>query len=872
MPSVYSFTVLPVLPNTLKHLKAIAGNMFWCWNSEFVNLFRHLDSSLWTACGYNPVKLLACVPQQRLEAVAENEAFLHDLQLAYEKLQSYLKAPTWFEKVCSKTRQPLIAYFSAEFGIHECLPLYAGGLGVLAGDHLKSASDLGISLAGVGLCYQKGYFRQYLNVDGWQQEVYIENDFYNMPMEQVQDSQGHPLTISVEFPGRSVHAQIWYVSVGRVKLYLLNTNIPANSQADRMITASLYGGDREMRIQQEMMLGIGGLRALMAMNLKPDVCHMNEGHAAFMALERIRHLRSETNISFDEAVEATKAGNIFTVHTPVKAGNDEFSTEMMNKYFSDYLPGLGIDNNKFMSLGRVSAATESGLFKMPVLALRLSAYHNGVSRLHGQVSRTMWSCLWPQLPVDEVPITSITNGAHVKSWLSEEMNRLYQRYLGPAWADTVDDVATWENIEKVPDDELWQIHQVCKRNLITFCRNRLKAQMQRRGSFHTELKHAEEVLEPEVLTIGFARRFATYKRGALLMKDCNRLVKLLTNAERPLQIVFAGKAHPKDTEGKEIIRQIINFAGKYDVRRRILFLEDYDINVARLMVQGVDVWLSTPRKPMEASGTSGMKAAINGVLNMSTLDGWWCEGYNGESGWAIGAGETYDDAAYQDLVESQLIYNILENEVIPLFYARTVDNIPKGWVRKMKNCIKFIVPRFNMQRVVREYAEKFYIPAEARQRLLNADSGDGTSRARALSAWKSNMKAAWPGFAVKNVQIQISNGHDSVELDTKAQQVRVGSLLNVKVLVGLSGARPDDVSVELYHGPLDVWGNITDGCAVRMNSAQLPDTGSNGDCLFEGSVRCKTSGRQGMAVRVLPSHSDMVHPYEPGMIIWQDKL
>jgi len=872
MPSVYSFTVLPVLPDTVRHLKAIAGNMFWCWNPEFVNLFKHLDGNLWTACGHNPVKLLAAVPQKRLEAVAENEAFLHDLNSAYEKLQSYLKAPTWFEKICSKTSRPLVAYFSAEFGIHECLPLYAGGLGVLAGDHLKSASDLGISLVGIGLLYQKGYFRQYLNVDGWQQEVYIENDFYNMPLEPVHDGQGQPLTVSVEFPGRSVQAQIWSVSVGRIKLYLLDTNIPANSQTDRMITASLYGGDREMRIQQEIMLGIGGLRALTAMNLKPDVCHMNEGHAAFMALERIRQLTSETSISFDEAVEATTAGNVFTLHTPVKAGNDEFSPEMMNKYFSNYLPGLGIDNKRFISLGRVNAANENGLFKMPVLALRLSAYHNGVSKLHGQVSRKMWASLWPRLPVEEVPITSVTNGAHIRSWLSEEMNRLYQRYLGPSWCEAVDDVSMWENIEKVPDDELWRTHQICKTNLITFCRSRLKAQMQRRGSFHTELKRAEDVFDPEALTIGFARRFATYKRGALLLKDSNRFVKMLTNAERPVQIVFAGKAHPKDSEGKEIIRHIINFAAKHGVRRRILFLEDYDINVARHMVQGVDVWLSTPRKPLEASGTSGMKAAINGVLNMSTLDGWWCEGYNLECGWAIGAGEIYDDAAYQDLVESQLIYNILENEVIPLFYTRSVDNLPKAWIRKMKNCVKSIVPQFNAQRVVREYAEKFYIPAEARQRLLNADRGDGTSRASALSEWKSNMKTAWGNFAIKNVDVQVKNGQHSVELDARAQQVKVGSSLSVKVLVGLDGARPDDVSVELYYGPLDVWGNITSGCAVRMNCTQVPDTGSNGDYLFEGLARCKASGRQGLAVRLLPSHSDLVHPYEPEMITWQEKL
>jgi starch phosphorylase len=623
MPSVRSFTVLPALPESLKDVEVIAKNMFWSWNPEFVELFKRVDGNLWSVCLHNPVKVLGNISQAKLNELAENQGFLAQLQNAAEKLQSYLDRPTWYEKVCSKSTEPIIAYFSAEFGIHECLPIYAGGLGILAGDHLKSASDLGVPLVGVGLLYQKGYFRQYLNVDGWQNEKYIENDFYSMPIELVREESGRPLTISVEYPGRCVVAQVWSISVGRVKLYLLDTNVRANSPADRMITSSLYGGDRELRIRQEIMLGIGGLKALTAMDITPSVCHMNEGHAAFMALERIRELRSAKNMTFDEAVEAARAGNVFTMHTSVKAGLDEFNVVLMDKYFGGYFPKLGINRERFLSLGRILPDDDSETFKMTILALRLSGYTNGVSRLHSHISRGIWGSIWPGLPLDEVPIIPITNGIHIKYWLSDEMNSLYQRYLGPNWADETMDKQLWNNVEQIPDEELWQIHQRCKERLVVFARNRLKAQMERRGTYHTELNRAEEILDPEVLTIGFARRFAGYKRGNLLLKDPERLVKMLTDPERPVQIIFAGKAHPKDMEGKDIIRQIIHFAEQNNVKRRLIFLENYDIDMAKVLLCGVDLWLNNPRRPMEASGTSGMKIAINGALNISTLDGWW---------------------------------------------------------------------------------------------------------------------------------------------------------------------------------------------------------------------------------------------------------
>ena len=864
MPTVRSFTVLPALPDQLKDLDYIARNMFWSWNSEFLELFRRIDSNLWSACGHNPVRLLGSVPQAKLDELAKNQGFLGQLQSASEKLKQYMEKPTWYEKVCSKSTEPTIAYFSAEFGIHECLPIYAGGLGILAGDHLKSASDLGVPLVGVGLLYQKGYFRQYLNIDGWQQEAYVENDAFNMPIELVRKGSGQPLTISVEYPGRSVQAQIWAVSVGRIKLYLLDTNIAPNSSVDRMITSSLYGGDRELRIRQEVLLGIGGLKALLAMGISPTVCHMNEGHAAFMALERIRQLRSDKNMTFDEAVEATRSGNVFTVHTLVKAGLDEFEVELMDKYFGHYFPHLGVNRRQFLALGRMLPDDENEPFKMPVLAIRLSGYINGVSKLHGDISRGVWGTLWPGIPEKEVPIIAITNGIHMKTWLANEMGGLFQRYLGPTWSESVFDKSVWDPVDQIPDEELWSAHQRCKEQLIVFARKRLMAQMQRRGRCHGELRQAEEVLDPEALTIGFARRFASYKRGDLLLKDAKRLAKLLNNKDRPVQIIFAGKAHPKDTGGKEIIRRIVRFASDDSVRRRIVFLEDYDIDVARFLVRGVDVWLNNPIRPMEASGTSGMKAAVNGVLNMSTLDGWWPEGYVPDGGWVIGDGEEYADPEYRDMVEAQSIYSILENEVVPLFYNRSSDNLPRTWIQKMKTTIKWVSPRFNTHRMLADYTRQFYNPAAARYRYLAAEA---MTRAKAFSRWKSEIRQAWPEFAVKDVEVNVSNGEAGEQLNPRHPQLKVGSELNVRARVKLGRVRPDEVSVQLYYGPTDSWGNIQEGSPVPMSHEQAIN--GDGEHWFSGTMQCKTTGQHGVAVRVLPNHPDQANPYDLGLILWE---
>ncbi len=863
MPKVRSFTVLPSLPQSLEPLKKIAKNLFWSWNYEYVDLFKRIDSVLWEACGHNPVKLLGSVNQDKLEELSKNQGFLYQLNSASEKLDKALEAPRWFNQIYSEEKTPLIAYFSAEFGIHESMPIYSGGLGILAGDHLKSASDLGVPLVGVGLMYQNGYFRQYLNADGWQQERYVENEFHNMSVKLIRHKNKRPLTISVAFPERKVYAQIWQAQVGRVNLYLLDTNVSKNNPQDREITNALYGGDNEMRIKQEMILGIGGYKALLALDLEPTVCHMNEGHAAFMALERIYHLSSKNEISFEEAADAVKPGNIFTVHTPVAAGCDEFSAEMMDKYFSDYFPKLGLTREQFLSLGRFNVSDDNEAFKMPVLAIKLSDYRNGVSALHGEVSRQMWHGLWSDIDVDEVPISHVTNGIHSKTWVSEELDSLFESYLGSNWSIDVADRKLWDNLDQVPDEELWRIHQRCKEKLIGYARRRLKEQMQKRGASNIELVRAEEVLDPEVLTIGFARRFATYKRGNLLLSDVDRLVKLLSDTDRPVQFIFAGKSHPRDDAGKELIKEIFHFANSAQARSKFLFLEDYDIDVARFMVQGVDVWLNNPRRPLEASGTSGMKAALNGVLNLSILDGWWCEGYGQERGWVIGNGETYEDIAYGDKVECQALYNLIENEITPLYYSRINDKLPRGWIRWMKTCIKNCAPEFSTHRMVADYARKFYAPSAMR---FNYMLDNNLAAAKELTAWKRDIQSKWSSIKINEVTLNLDEHSKLLDLNKYDPHIDAGSDLRVTANITLGDIDPSNVAVELYFGRVNANGKIKNATVIEMASESK--TKSDGTYLFSGNLDCKISGQHGFSVRVVPKHKNISSPFDLGMVHW----
>ncbi|MBN1765119.1 MAG: alpha-glucan family phosphorylase [Sedimentisphaerales bacterium] len=861
MKTIRTFVVVPSLPERLQPLKDIAYNMCWGWDHEAVDLFRRLDSDLWNKCQHNPVKLLGQLSQERLNAATEDAGLLAHLDRVCKKMQAYMDRPRWYDSQYRSTDSGednnqgsapnnIIAYFSAEFGLHDCLPLYSGGLGVLAGDHLKSASDLGLPLVGIGLLYRQGYFQQYLNADGWQQESYPENDFYNMPVTLMIREDGRPIRFHINISGRDVVVQIWKIQVGRVNLYLLDTNLRCNRIEDRHITSQLYGGDNNMRIRQEILLGIGGFTALKTLFIEPAVCHMNEGHAAFMALERIRRVMEEHNLSFAQAREVTRSGNVFTTHTPVPAGHDVFPPTMMEKYFSQYCKQLGLDWQEFLGLGRTDPKDTNEPFSMTNLALRLSTYRNGVSQLHGEISRNMCQRVWKGVPKEEVPIGSITNGIHVNSWISHEMKELFDRYLGPGWIERAGDQTVFDKVDRIPDEELWRTHERRRERLVAFARRRLKSQLKSRGASPADIELAEEVLDPEALTIGFARRFATYKRGTLLFRDLERFVKILSKKDRPVQIIFAGKAHPRDTEGKELIRKIVHATREDKFRRRIVFMENYDINVARYLVQGVDVWLNTPRRGMEASGTSGMKVLVNGGLNLSVLDGWWCEGCNPETGWAIGAGESYNDPEYEDEVESHSLYDLLEKVVIPKFYRRGSDKLPREWLTMMKNSMKQLTAQFSTARMVADYARNFYIPSTYRwQKFMSEDMRWG----KELADWKDSIRDRWGEVEVGKVDF-ISNG-----------EMQVGGRLQVRCQVKLGMIEPDDVTVELYQGRVDSNGNIQNGEAVAMECIGAANDGYH---IFNGEIPCRHSGLCGFAIRVIPSHPDLANKYDTGLIRW----
>jgi len=850
---IRTFTVLPHLPPRLQALHKLAYNMWWCWNHDAVALFRRVEPDVFEAVENSPVKLLSAVDQARLEHLTRDDGFLASLDRVEEEFDRYMAAPTWFGETFAERggKDARIAYFSAEFGIHESVPIYSGGLGVLAGDHLKSASDLGVPLVGVSLMYREGYFRQYLNVDGWQQERYPENDFFNLPLIAEGKSPNTPELISVPFPGRDVWVRIWRIQVGRVPLLLLDTNIPRNSLEDRQITSQLYGGDHEMRIRQEMILGIGGIRALRALGKMPTVCHMNEGHSAFCGLERIRLLMEEHNLDFNTAREAVIAGTTFTTHTPVPAGNDVFPPHLLENAFSAYLPQLKIDRNELLALGRQNPRDPNEPFCMTVLAIRLANVTNGVSKLHAKVSRHMWKSIWPELPDAEIPITAITNGVHTQSWLAPEMAQLYDRYLGTQWSDRPTDHTVWKRVENIPDAELWRTHERRRERLVAFARTRLKNQLRRRGAPPAEIARADEVLDPEALTIGFARRFATYKRGTLIFRNLERLAAIINDKDRPVQFLFAGKAHPRDHGGKELIAEIQHMARRVEFRRRIVFIEDYDMNVARQMVAGVDVWLNNPRRPLEASGTSGMKVCVNGGLNLSILDGWWCEGYQHDNGWAIGAGEEYTDLTYQDDVESRAIYDLLEQEIVPQFYTRSSDGLPRGWLRLMKRTMATNCAVFNTNRMVQEYTERCYWPSSQRFGTLTADH---MHQARALADWRRRVAQLWQGVRVEAVE---ANGADPLQ---------VGGQLDVKARVHLGAMAPEDVEVQLFHGVVDSLGEIPAPRTAAMSHNGTPRDGEG--WVYYGKIPCQGSGQHGFGVRVLPKHTALANPFEPGLIAW----
>jgi starch phosphorylase len=860
MKPVHTFTVIPRLPQPLDRLRELAYNLRWSWNHDSIELFRRLDSDLWEKSAHNPVRMLGNLDQKRLEDAVLDESFLAHFERVVRDFDDYLESKgSWFRKNHSDVNNLQVAYFSAEFGLTECLSIFAGGLGILSGDHLKSASDLGVPLVGVGLLYQQGYFRQYLNASGWQQEAYEDNDFHTLPTSLVLGSDGKPLTIEINYPDNKVIAQIWRVIVGRVSLYLLDTNIPANVRAeDRDITDQLYGGNLENRIRQEILLGIGGYRALEALNIHPTVYHMNEGHSAFLSLELTRRLMENHRLSFAEAKELASSALVFTTHTPVAAGHDHFPPALMDRYFSQYLSNLGIQRDEFFELGRKESLNKGDSFCMTILALHMAGTNNGVSQLHGQVSRRLWHDLWPDVPEDEAPITHVTNAVHFPSWISQEMNQLYDRYLGPGWREQPADKNIWRRIESLSTEGLWRTHERRKERLVTFARKRLRDQLLHRGAPQAEIEGTQEVLDAETLTIGFARRFATYKRATLLLHDKARLAKILNDPKRPVQIIFAGKAHPRDEAGKELICQIASLAREPEFRRRVVFLEDYDMNIARYLVQGVDVWLNTPLRPNEASGTSGMKAIANGVLNLSTLDGWWDEVFRSHDenglpiGWAIGQGESYSDRDYQDLVEAEALYNILERDVIPTFYDRRADGLPSRWISLMKTSIAELCYFFNTNRMVREYTERLYLTTHFNHQGLLENNAD---RAKSLAAAIARIRNAWTQIRAEVLDSELPS------------EIQAGEQLHFRARIQTGTLTPEDLKVELYAGRLNADGDIIKPVIIEMKLIQQEKNGS----IYETkAIPSCGSGRHGHTVRVLPYHPDLNGRLIPGLITWAD--
>jgi starch phosphorylase len=816
------------MPQALSRMPELAYNIVWSWEPIIRALFRRLDPVLWRESQYNPVVLLGRVPQATLNRAAADPRYVAMYAQACEAYDAHVKVKG------DTGSDTLIAYFSAEYGMTECLPIYSGGLGMLSGDHLKSASDCQIPLIAVGLLYQGGYFRQYLNPDGWQQERYPTNDFFTLPVLPVRDSAGVNLKVPVKLPSGLVWIQVWRIKVGRVSLYLLDTNIPDNPlQQDREITDQLYGGDNDKRIRQEILLGIGGLRALKAIGIQPTVYHMNEGHSAFLAIERIRLLMQEQKLTFEEALEACRMNNVFTTHTSVPAGIDLFDTGMMHFYFQEYCDNACIRFDQFLGLGRRNPSDGDERFSMAILALKTSAYRNAVSRLHREVSQQMWSGLWPQLPVWEVPITSVTNGVHLTSWLNGDLATLYDQYLQPDWRECFGDHSVWQQVREISDEELLEAHRRRKRRLISFVRAMQTEAAVRRKVSSGELKRAGEVLDPNTLTIGFARRFATYKRATLLFRDMDRLRKILNDKDCPVQVIIAGKAHPKDQPGKSFIREIVQLSRDPELWKRIVFVEDYDMKVAREMVQGVDLWLNTPRRGEEACGTSGMKAGINGVLNLSVLDGWFDEAYENSGGWAIGEREPYWEE--QDSIHSSAIYYLLENEIVPMFYAHRENAAGEEWMRRVKQSLMYLSPQFDCRRMVLEYNSQLYQPAHAAFSTLRKGNFEN---AREKALWNARVNQAWD-----RVRIVESSP------DTPGT-VTGGNEILVRAAVDLAGLKPTDVRVEAVLGRVGPSGSLEDTEIIVLPAAGE----SGGFAIYAKDIAPRHTGRLGYALRVSPNH------------------
>ena len=849
-------TVNPQLPKRINKLMDIANNLWWSWNTEFLRLFKKIDLDLWESVEKNPVKFLKQVSQEKLEEAINNNEFLKEYDKIAQDFENYMNSKnTWFSKNYPNNSKNSIAYFSAEYGLDEILPIYSGGLGILSGDHLKSASDLGLPFVAIGLLYKNGYFHQKINAYGDQETEYHNIDLSNLPISSVKDENGEDLMINVKLADREVFLKVWKICVGRINLYLLDSDIEKNIAEDRVITLRLYGGDQEMRIRQEIVLGMAGVKLLKALNYTPTVYHMNEGHSSFLTLELIKDIMQEKQVSFNIAKEIASAKTVFTTHTPVPAGNDIFPLDLVEKYFSEFWPKLGLDREEFLKLGMKPTKELEAGFNMGILALKIAGKKNGVSKLHGAVSRELFADVWPNIAANESPITYVTNGIHTCSWLAPNLKNLYNQYLMPYWQDNIHQDSTWEKIKDIPNEKLWAEHMVRKEKLLKLVKENITNRLRAGNVSYEEIKEITSKLDPNVLTIGFARRFATYKRATLIFKDLERITQILNDEKRPVQIIFAGKAHPADKEGQDLIKYIHELSMKPQFKGKLFVLENYNIGLSRYLISGVDVWLNNPRRPMEASGTSGQKASVNGVINFSVLDGWWAEGYNQKNGWTIGTNKEFISYEEQDIADSQSLYNTLENKIIPLYYEdkSKIDGVSPKWMEIMKNSIISTGGKYSTSRMVVDYTNNLYMPL---CNLTNEYYSD-LEKVTEFNTWKENLYNSWNKIEIKQV-----NNSDNITIDA-------GNNIEVHCEVKLPNISINNIVAEVYYGKISENGTVEDVNVIPMDLVN-----SNNDeriYTFQAKIGLSTGGEYGYTFRVMPKHEMILDNSDLNLVKWITK-
>ena len=848
-------TVNPQLPKRIGRITEIANNLWWSWNTEFLRLFKKIDKDLWEKCDKNPVKFLKSVDQEKLEDASKDLSFVREYDKIVENFDNYMNSrDTWFSRKYPDNRNDLIAYFSAEYGLDQTIAIYSGGLGILSGDHLKSASDLGIPLVAVGLLYKNGYFHQVIDAYGNQRPEYKDIDLYDLPITPVKDIDGNDLIIYIKFPKRRIYLKTWEVNVGRVKLYLLDSDIDINNIEDRDTTARLYGGDQEMRIRQEIILGMGGVNVLKRLGLRPTVYHMNEGHSAFLNLEIIKNIIKEKQVSFEVAKDIASSKTVFTTHTPVPAGNDIFPLGLVEKYFKDFWPRLGLTREEFLKLGMKPCEGLEPGFNMGILALKIAGKKNGVSKLHGEVSRELFSEVWPHIPAKESPITYVTNGIHTCTWLAPRLKELYNKYLMPYWQDNIHDDSTWERIKAIPDDKLWKVHTDRKIKLLALVKENVTNRLRREGVGYDEINEIVSKLNPDALTIGFARRFATYKRATLIFKDIERITQILNDENRPVQLIFAGKAHPADKEGQDLVRYIHEISMKPQFKGKIFLLENYSIEISRYLVSGVDVWLNNPRRPMEASGTSGQKASVNGVVNFSVLDGWWAEGYNQRNGWTIGTNAEYSSYEEQDKADSESMYYTLENKIIPTYYDRDRNGISKRWMEIMKESIISTGGKYSTARMLVDYTEQLYMPLCNLTKKYYTDLNNVAE----FNSWKQDMYSNW-----KDIQIeQLDDNADNITVDA-------GSQIEVRAVVTLPNIKPEYIRTEVYYGKFLDDGTVEDVKIIPMKLERAEEDIKK--YYYVAKIDLVSGGNYGYTFRVMPQNEMILDSANLDLIKWIER-